>query len=64
MEEARVPGENHQSVSSHCQTLSHNVVSSTPRHDAGFELTTLVLIALIAHVQLPYDHDQDAPVSH
>ena len=32
MEETRVPGENHQPAASHCQTLSHNVVSSTPRH--------------------------------
>jgi hypothetical protein len=29
VEETGVPGENHWSVS-HCQTLSHNVVSSTP----------------------------------
>ena len=33
VEEAGVPGENHQSVASHRQTLSHNVVSSTPRHE-------------------------------
>jgi hypothetical protein len=25
------PGENHRSVARHCQTLSHNVVSSSPR---------------------------------
>jgi hypothetical protein len=31
VQETRVPGENHRSVASHCQTLSHNVVSSTPR---------------------------------
>jgi len=31
VEEARVPGENHQPAASHQQTLSHNVVSSTPR---------------------------------
>ena len=31
MEETEVPGENHQLVGSHWQTLSHNVVSSTPR---------------------------------
>jgi hypothetical protein len=30
-EKTRVPGENHQPVASHSQTLSHNVVSSTPR---------------------------------
>jgi hypothetical protein len=52
-----VPGENHQSVASQWQTLSHNVVSCTPRHEKdsmlyrihlfpweGFELTTLVVI--------------------
>jgi hypothetical protein len=32
------PGENH------WQILSHNVVSSTPRHKTGFELTILVVI--------------------
>jgi hypothetical protein len=31
VEETRVPGENHRPAASHCQTLSHNVVSSTPR---------------------------------
>ena len=30
-EETGVPGENHRLVASHRQTLSHNVVSSTPR---------------------------------
>jgi hypothetical protein len=30
VEETRVPGENHQPVASHWQTLSHNVVSSRP----------------------------------
>jgi hypothetical protein len=29
----RVPGENHQSAASHWQTLSHNVISSTPHHE-------------------------------
>ena len=28
-------GENHRSAVSHLQTLSHNVVSSTPRHERG-----------------------------
>ena len=28
-------GENHQSVASHWQTLSHNIVSSTPPHEHG-----------------------------
>ena len=33
VEETGVPGENHQPVASHLQTLSYNVVSSTPRHE-------------------------------
>ena len=33
VEETRVPGENHRPVASHWQTLSHNVVSSTSRHE-------------------------------
>ena len=33
MEETKVHGENHRLVASHWQTLSHNVVSSTPRHE-------------------------------
>jgi hypothetical protein len=35
MEETRVPRENHQPVASHCQTLSHNAESSTPRDERG-----------------------------
>jgi hypothetical protein len=35
VEETGVPGENHRPVSIHRQTLSHNVVSSTPRHERG-----------------------------
>ena len=31
VEETRVPEENHRPAASHLQTLSHNVVSSTPR---------------------------------
>ena len=33
VEETRGRRENHWPVASHWQTLSHNVVSSTPRHD-------------------------------
>ena len=33
MEETGVPGENHQPVASHLQTLSYNVVSNTPRNE-------------------------------
>jgi hypothetical protein len=35
VEETGVPRENHRPVASHWQTLSHNVVSSTPRHEWG-----------------------------
>ena len=35
MEGTGVSGENHRPVASHWQTLSHNVVSSTPRHEQG-----------------------------
>jgi hypothetical protein len=35
VEETRVPGENQWPVVSHWQTLSHNVVSSTPHHEPG-----------------------------
>jgi hypothetical protein len=30
VEETGVQGENHRPVTSHCQTLTHNVVSGTP----------------------------------
>jgi hypothetical protein len=33
VEQSGVPGENHRHVASHWQTLSHNTVSSTPRHE-------------------------------
>ena len=33
VEETGVPGENHRLVAVHRQTLSHNVVSSTPRYE-------------------------------
>jgi len=32
VEETGVPGENHRPVASHWQTLSHDAVSSVPRH--------------------------------
>jgi len=35
VEETRVPRENHPPVASHWQTLSHDVVSSTPCHERG-----------------------------
>jgi hypothetical protein len=43
VEETGVPGENHRPVASHWRTLSHNVVSSTPRL-RKLELTLLVVI--------------------
>jgi hypothetical protein len=33
VEETGVPGENHRTAAGHWQTLSHKVVSSTPRHE-------------------------------
>jgi len=33
VEESGVPGENHRPAASNWQTLSHNVVSSTPHHE-------------------------------
>ena len=35
VEETGVPGENQRPVASHWQTLSHDVVLSTPRHERG-----------------------------
>jgi hypothetical protein len=35
VEETRTPGENHPSVASHWQTLSPNIISSTPLHEWG-----------------------------
>ena len=43
MEETWVPREDHWTAGSHWQTLSHNVVSSTPRL-SRFELTSLVVM--------------------
>ena len=45
VDETWVPRENHRPAAIHWQTLSHNVVSSTPRLSwAGFEHVTLVAI--------------------
>ena len=44
MEETGVPRGNHRPVESHWQTLSHNVVSSTPYHERDSKFTTLVVI--------------------
>jgi len=42
VEETWVPAENHRPVASHWQTLSHNVVSSTPHHERNSNSQTLV----------------------
>ena len=44
LEETGVPGEKHQPVVSHWQTISHHGISSTPIAWAGYELITLVVI--------------------
>ena len=36
MEETELAWENQRSVTNHWQTLSHNVVLSTPRHERGY----------------------------
>jgi hypothetical protein len=38
MDETGVPVENHRLVAYHWQTLAHNAVSSTPRHEQGLNL--------------------------
>ena len=38
VEETGVPRENQLPGASHCKTLSHNVVSSTPRNERGSNL--------------------------
>jgi hypothetical protein len=36
VEETGIPEENHQPAASHWQTLSHIIVSSTPRYERGW----------------------------
>ena len=50
VEETRIHGENHRPAICHWQTLSHNVVSSTPRYNWN------------SNSQLPYDHVHDSPL--
>ena len=40
MRETGVARENHRPVASHCPTLLHNAVLSTPCHEQGSELRT------------------------
>ena len=51
MEETGVPGENHQPVASHWQTLSDDFVPSTRR------LSGIQTHNVNSDRQLPYDHD-------
>jgi hypothetical protein len=46
MEETGVPRENNRPAANHGQTLSHNVVSSTPRHEWSDISTCEVFIQL------------------
>ena len=50
VEETGVPRENHRLVTSHWQTLSHNVVSSIPRYKQGLNSQLEWWYALIAQV--------------
>jgi hypothetical protein len=62
VEETGVPVENHRPVAIHRQTVSHNVVSSTPRlsriqtHNVSGDRH---LCIGSCKIQLPYDHDHD-----
>jgi hypothetical protein len=47
VEETGVSRENHRTAASHRQTLPHNVVSSTPRHELGLEFLSHVDIIKI-----------------
>jgi len=49
VEETRVSRESHRPATSHWQTLSHNVVSSTPRHerDSNFMFLTIYHKSLV-----------------
>ena len=47
VDETGVPGENHRPVASHWQTLSHNVVSGTPRHEWRFTIEIVVYLKYI-----------------
>jgi hypothetical protein len=48
VEETGVPGENHWPAASHWQTLSHNVVSSTPKEE--FFILSVILVVRLKFV--------------
>ena len=48
VEETGVPGENHRPVVSHWQTLSHNVVSSTPRQERVYSNTIFIIFIILS----------------
>jgi hypothetical protein len=50
LEETGVPRENHHPVASHWRTVSHNVASSTPRHERGSNSQLWWCLAPIAQV--------------
>ena len=49
VDETGVSGENHRSVASHWQILSHNVVLSTPRHERGSNSQCINLQVINSH---------------
>jgi hypothetical protein len=61
----RVPGENYWPVASCWQTLSHNVVSSTPCHERDSNSQHYWWYALIAQVvrKSNYHYDHDGPLN-
>jgi len=56
--ETGVPGENHRPVASHSQTLSHNVVSSTPRLSEIRVSEWLLFNANSSNIQLYYGENK------
>ena len=65
MQETGVPGENYWPVASCWQTLSHNVVSSTPCHERDSNSQHYWWYALIAQVvrKSNYHYDHDGPLN-
>ena len=60
-------GENHEPVASHWQTLSHNVVSSTPHLEQGFNsqlqlglMEELIILLIYSKIEVPLIRDESA----